>query len=440
MLRHMEFSYSGQRDRGGAAIDFTCESRVGAVERDLPQHRSMVRLMAVALLGLLLGWMVLAITIDRVFALSVPALALFWNPGSADANVRMADLLLQTSTVPGPSIAAHATRSLRRQLLNPGAARLLAMTLAMRGDARRSEALVRYAETMSRRDLPTQMLLIETAVARGDISTALVHYDRAMRASPQARVLMFPVLTAAAADPAIWQPLARRLAQRPQWWRPFVEQFIPRSTSPAALYVVARRTRIWQPPVDDPALLQAIEKRLVALGAYGAAADLFNRAHRLPAGAGAPLRNGGFEQPGGWDPFEWNMVDEPDLAAVRQPSPTAAGGSALFPVASNGRGGDVALQLVMLPPGRYAVTATMGGVTGDPLAFPHLAVRCAGAGGVLLDAAFPAAPDGGRVWQGRFAVPAGCRAQHVVISVGSSLNPSPSSPWIDNIAVRREGQ
>lgn len=396
----------------------------------------------VVVIGLLAGWLVLAITVDRVFAKRSPSIALAWNPGSADANVRVADTLLQSPDLKGvmPRVVRHADRSFGRQPLNPGAVRLLAIAAAAGGREHRAQALAHDAEAMSRRDLPTQLWLIEAAVQRNDIPTALIHYDRAMKGSVQARTLLFPILSAAASDPAIWRPLADFLARRPQWWRAFVDQMVPQSPSPDALYTIARKTGIERPgKTADPFLLQAIEKRLVDLGAYRQAADLFNRAHGRPPAAPSLLGNGKFEQPGGWDPFEWNLVEDPDLSAIRQPS-DRPGGNALYVTATNGKGGDVATQLVLLPPGRYVMTAAVGGVRGDPLAFPRFTIRCARGGGELLDAPFPVSPDAGRGWRGSFVVAADCPAQRVVIRANSSLDPSDALPWVDNITIRPEGR
>ncbi|NTS66793.1 hypothetical protein HRV97_16760 [Sphingomonas sp. HHU CXW] len=408
----------------------------------LPKLGSRLRPALIVVLGLLVGWLVVAVTVDRVFAVRSASLALLFNPGSADANVRVAEELARDglNAAATASIAAHATRALERQPLSPGAARSLGYVVAARGREAQGEALARYAETMSRRDLGTQVWLIETEVQRGNINRALIHYDRAMRTSVQGRELLFPILTAAADDPAIWQPLSRFLEQRPQWWRAFVDQFVPASSSPAALYAIARRSGVVTPGRGDLALAQAIEKRLVDLKAYGAAVDLYNRAHGLPADNAGLLRNGDFERPGGWDPFDWNLFDEPDFSAVRQPSPSPAGGNALFLTTANGRGGDLATQLIMLRPGNYAMTATMGNVGGDPLAYPHFIVRCAADSRELLNARFPTAPEAGRSWRGLFTVPIGCPAQRLVVNAISSLDPSVTVPWVDKIAIHPEGR
>lgn len=391
--------------------------------------------------GLLLGWLVLATTMDRIFARRAPALALAWNSQSADANAYLADQMLQAS--PGAvdgRIAFHAARSLARQPVNPVAARLLAIVASQQRRERRAKHLLSYAEAMSRRDLSTQLLLIESSVARNDIAAALLHYNRALKSNNNARPLLFPILSSAAADPAVWQPLLRILDTRPQWGRPFLQQYVPSSTSPDALYAIARTLGMDRVPSSDPWLLQGVEKRLVDLKSYARAAALYNRAHGRSASDRTPLRNGGFEKPGSWDPFDWNLMDEQDLAALRQPSPAAADGLALFPIATNGRQGEVASQLMLLPPGRYTIDAKVGGVQGDPLAFPQLAVICAADGRMFVQAAFPSSPEKGRLWRQGMTIPADCPAERIVVRATSTLDGQPASPWIDSIVIRRQGE
>lgn len=401
--------------------------------------RVLTRPLIVLIGALLLGWQVLAVTINGVFAHALPGVALFWAPGSADANVALADQLLQADPArPDPRIAALAARSLARQPVNPGAARLLAVVASQHGDERRAASLLRYSEAMSRRDVTAQLMLIQQNVARGDVPAVLRHYNRALDSNDAARAALIPILAKAADEPAIWRPLVPLLASRPQWTREFLLHYVPGAKAPGALYAIARALRLDRAPTPDATVLQSMEKRLVDLGAFAQAAALYNRAHGLPADDRTPVRNGGFEQPGNWDPFDWNLVDDQDLAAVRQPSPAANGGTALFLSATNGRGGEMAVQLTMLPPGRYTVSATVGGVRGDPLAFPQLAIRCVQSGKEVLQAPFPPAPDSGRPWRLPLTVPADCRAQRIILRGTSALDAQPASPWIDNLAITRQ--
>lgn len=216
-------------------------------------------------------------------------------------------------------------------------------------------------------------------------------------------------------------------------------QYIPVSTSPNALYTFAKALKLDRAPPPDPTMLQAIEKRLVDLYAYQQSAALYNRAHGLPADDRTPIRNGGFEQPGNWDPFDWNLIDDENLAGLRQPDPVTKGGTALFPFAANGRGGDVAVQLTLLTPGDYEIKARVGGTRGDPLAFPQLVIRCARDGRELLHAPFPPSPDTGRSWRVGFTIPSSCTAQRIVVRASSGIDGQTTAPWIDDISIRTSG-
>ena len=400
--------------------------------------RAFVRPALIIAGGMLLGWLVLATTMDRIFARAAPKIALFWNPASADANVRAADLLLQNGQISrvDKNVARLAGRSLDRQPVNPGAARLLGIVAAQEGNLPRATHMIQYAETMSRRDLPTQLWLIESSVTRGDVKTALLHYDRALKTNNSSYTLLMPILVKAANDDDVSQSLAVILAQRPQWWRPFLERYAADGTSSQALYAFSRALHLDFAPSPDPGMLQAIEKRLVELFSYDKAAALYAHAHGLTSLDTSTIRNGDFERPGSADPFDWNLVDEENLAGVRQTSPVRGGGNALFLSATNGRGGDLAVQLTMMPPGAYEISAKVGGVEGDPLAFPRLIVRCAKDARELLQVAFPPAPDTGRMWRARLTIPTGCNAQRIVLRATSTLDEQTSSPWIDDIVVR----
>ena len=289
---------------------------------------------------------------------------------------------------------------------------------------------------MSRRDFPTQLWQIENDVARGDVAGALLHYDRALRTTPSAWPTLFPVLAGAADQQPVQAPLLRLLAQAPPWRRPFLERFVPSSRSPVMLFALARTLGLATAQSPDSAMLQTIEKRLTELAAFDDAAALYDRAHPFANASDGRIQNGDFERPGGFDPFDWNLVDEPDLAADRRPSPAPEGGTALFLTAANGRGGEVAEQLLILHPGDHLIGAKVGSVHGDRQAAPRLTLQCVSSGRSLLDQPFPPAPANGVGWQVPFSVPPGCKAERLAVDARSPLVAGDDVPWIDHIVVR----
>lgn len=395
------------------------------------------RALIVTLLCIILFWITAAVTLDRVFARRNPDIALFARQASADAQVRRAEALLDEQlTVSGDRAQTFAIGALMREPVNAAAARTLGLVASARGRDVQAKAAMGYANMLSRRDLLTHLWFIETSVAKADIQGALVHYNQALTTSNRAGDILLPILAAAASDQSIAVPLARRLAQRPRWGRLFMRQFIPVASSADALYRLAGSVGLADRPSLDSGLLQDAERRLVTIGGYRQAGQLYARAHASADPSRQTLRNGDFEAPGGGAPFDWNLRDEPDLAAMRMPGAQPQHGSALFITANNGRGGDVASQMMLLAPGRYLLTALIGGIEGDPLSYPQVIVRCERTNAEFLHTRLPKAPDAGLRWQAEFDVPAACPAQWLVIQAASPLDSQQNQPWIDVVSVQ----
>src|SRR3546814_6235165 len=77
-------------------------------------------------------------------------------------------------------------------------------------------------------------MAIELAVAQGDISGALRHYDIALRTKKNAPELLFPVLTSALPDPAIRTELVKTLGGQPKWAAGFIHHAARSEVDPEA--------------------------------------------------------------------------------------------------------------------------------------------------------------------------------------------------------------
>src|SRR3546814_20250863 len=114
----------------------------------------------------------------------------------APHNGRIAGRLSQTLYRSGASEAdqARAVTIARDALQHDPTAVEAVATLAAdafaRGDQAKGERLLAYSQKLSRRDLRTQLMAIELAVAQGDISGALRHYDIALRTKQHAPELL----------------------------------------------------------------------------------------------------------------------------------------------------------------------------------------------------------------------------------------------------------
>jgi hypothetical protein len=381
--------------------------------------------------GAVLGWFAFAVSADNVLGAKHAALGTGSDPVKA---TQAAELLVRR---PGREQIAQAQRlaeaAVRASPVNVRAIWALGSIAALRNDERTAQRLFAYAETLSRRDLPTQLWLIESAVQHNDVPTALLHYDRALRSNIEAQAILFPVLMGAASQPQIAGPLARLLATRPEWWSVFATAMIatPSSSSPALAFLLGQVRLNLADPVERPLALSAV-LRLVNDGEYARAYQLYRSVTR--SGARRPgVNDGGFDAVPAVPPFDWTFVEEMDLSASREAS---GDGYVLRLHSSQGRAGIVARQLLVLPAGRYRLSFTAGDVSATALARPSVTLSCANDNArQLVRTNAPAARVAGQA-AANFSIPSeGCTAQWLSINVNTAADEQTIEPWIDQISI-----
>jgi len=397
------------------------------------------------LIGLAAGglvlWFVTSFTIAMVFADNAPAVSLRVWPHHAGAKAQMAVNLVgdgRDLQRRAGDIASWARRAIEREPSNVKAIRAFGLASAAQLRQSQASAIFRYSESLSRRDVPTQLWLIEEAVAANDIRRALQHYNRAMLTSLPARTQLNPILAQAAADPAILTPLVRMLEGRPLYWQDTAYAIV--ASCPATRLCVPAifsRMQLNHRSGTERNIMLVGLSRLVGEGAYQQAWSLYER---LPgAQTDGYLRGGGFDRAGGYPPFDWVLSEDPDLIAHMQDgSSDGASGQALFVAANGGKSGEVARQLLLLPPGAYTLAARVGLVPQDEADRPLIEVVCAGAErSSIVRRIFPSASEQPASLVLNFQVPSGCAAQWLVVSVRGSLSGQSSESWIDQMALRK---
>ncbi|RZL29520.1 MAG: hypothetical protein EOP64_00750 [Sphingomonas sp.] len=392
-------------------------------------------------LAALFIWLICASTIGIVLARKSPAasFALGYHTAAAEAAIALAGL----AAYPGANdkaIARHARAALRREAINVDAVVALGTITALTNHTPAAERMFAYAEQLSRRNIPTQLWLIENAVQQGEIEPALAHYDRAMTVSVSTRALLLPVLATAAASPTVARPLARLLVRRPLWWPAAIEQFIA-SPDPVHVLPPAIAALRLRPDVpEERAYLVSAMKRLADAGAAPRAYALY-RAAQPASAAGALLRAGNFEKVGDLPPFDWNLADGANVSGVIQPGGVGSG-SALFLSAEGGGQGEVARQVLLLPTATYGLTATTGNVPQERIDRPRIVISCLSSDkSVLLDQPFATSGEHGAPVAGTITVPGGCTSQLIQIVMHASLDGAGAGamPWIDNIQIAPTG-
>lgn len=395
----------------------------------------MLKILFTLMASALLAWLTLSIGIANVVASSNPQLALKWWSSHAGAMARLGEMQLQSTSRAARSNAEDlARRAVEKDPIQPTSYLLFGLANADRPKVARAAIL--YSEKVSRRELTTQIWLIEDAVSRGDVEQALLHYDVALRTSRKAFDVLIPVLTSATGDKALLAPMARRLSTHPAWEKAFLIEAIgkgPSSVNLATLSELMARTRNpWTPD-----MIGLLITRLVSEGQFQIGKRLYETTFMARGGTQALVHNGDFESAGSATSFDWILLGDDDLWAARVAKGSGDHEFALGLGASAGRGGEVAKQILVLPPGRYVLSASAGGINDASSSRPGLSVVCeTGTRPVLTRVPLGPAGEEGVAVKAVFAVPtAGCPAQRLSIDVQDDMDDNELTPWVDSIRI-----
>lgn len=400
-----------------------------------------IKFAAVAAGLLILLWLSVGVTLTNSSdsRASVAALAIW--PFGAQARDQLAEDILKDEPSAGELVRARelAVAALNRQPLDARAGRLLGLVLALQGDSDGANRAFNYVERLSRRDLTTELFLIERDVSLGRIDGALRHYNHALLTTEAARAVLFPVLSKAVDDPRVLDAVLKVLSKNPLWGRPFLQFAAKETTNFNSLLSISKELGLTASDALDLSIGQTILGRLVSSGDYSDAFALYSFMRRREPPLNKLLRNGDFESDDSAMPFDWWYRTEPTLSAARELRQGNGGTRAgLALAATNDRGGEVAHQLLVLQPGRYRLTAVADGVSANAEDRPQIAVGCAAAGdgnsGGALGAA-PLAAGDGELMALDFTVPSsGCTAQWVSIVIAPAAE---TNAWIDDLKLVR---
>lgn len=290
------------------------------------------------------------------------------------------------------------------------------------------------------RDTQTQIWLLQQAALNGDSRSVIVHGD-ALARRDRARHIIFPLFATAATDASARDLLVEQLVERPSWRTDFLrhlgssnsqapERFIP-------LLVKLARTN--EPPVREEAV--PILQRLVETGKARDGRNLW-LALFLPLGRRQQdfVFDGGFEVPIQQSPvpFEWDLrTNEQGLAVVEVPT-RSAHGKALFVEYDGVSAVDFAAQILVLPPGRYAICAKVLPQSERASRAFSVTLRCSNESAELVST-LPQddRSEGWRNVAATIQIPStGCSTQLLqIVSHPGDYNERVSA-WIDDIAIR----
>lgn len=389
------------------------------------------RLAALGCASGLAAIMTAALAVSGVTRATNPELSLRYLPGDSLALATLAEqLVAQSPDAPPSRSGTLAMAALRQQPLNPKALRVLAVIAAQKSDAKKASALIRLADGQSRRDVGTQLWLIEEAVQRGDTRQALAHYDIALRTHPNAFTTLFPILLTAVDTPQIRQALAPYIRRDELWAPQFMAHAIENSSNLPALVDLL----LGSGGLHDPAASRAqgfnLVNRLISV-------SLFTQARRLYAGIKgtnpARLTDTGFtfgEGASPPDPLNWQLRSDADASG--QFLAGANGRPQLSLLVAPATTATVASKLLFVSPGRYRLSANVPVIDADDGAELRWQLRCPSVGGrPIWSTAIPAGASSADV-----VIPRDCTVQYLDLVAGGGSGTKGISATISQVVLR----
>lgn len=361
-----------------------------------------------------------------------PSRALSAAPGNARALIMMGEVaLLGTQGKPDfMSAERFAKLALRRDSTLGTPYRVLGFAAENRGDDVGAARYIGFAGKLSRRDLASQLWLINVAVARNDVTGALEHFDTALRTSDVAPAILTPILSQALSEPKIVDELAKRLPNSP-WGAQFLTEAIANSKSMMGLVRLAGQLQRQNSPLSVDNMRQ-LANRLIEEKAFALVGPLRGLTPaRLPIGQF--ITDPSFDHPGEIASFDWALGQGGSADVLR--SSDAGGGSKgiAFTVHSD-RAGEVARQLLTLAPGHYRLAVRGRSNINSGEKPPAWSITCADTLQQLTSLDMPMAPPA-RIISIEYDVPGGCHAQSLVLAVRPTEHASGVEGTVDRVAI-----
>ena len=397
-----------------------------------------------------LAWRTAVLAVAAVVALAVgrQSLAVQARRASPEAALRLgsnpenrlrAAMLkgLQTpKRLADPQIARDVRAVLARQPLDAPSLRMLALNAQQRGRPVEARKYALLAQSVTRRETLTQLILAEDAARAANPRGALRHIDMALRGTDQGRTVLFGVLNKAMADPRIRGEMALYVTGGAPWLPDFLDYSVRDGAVGAAntarLLIAAHAER--QPglikPIEPLLLGALVDQREFALarGIRG----LTRRGQADLTGTAAMTR-ATFDRQAG--PFSW----EPLEGAASGASVTYAksGQASVSAFASSGEKDVVLRRTLQLSHGLYRLFERRTAISGDATARMRWRLSCLGKTvtqiwqGPEQPLAYQAGGTAGPT------IPAGCPAQLLELSATGGSGPDGVEVTIGGFDLRR---
>jgi tetratricopeptide (TPR) repeat protein len=315
------------------------------------------RILLVVAISLVGGWLSIALALSGVTRNKSPETALKLLPGESVALAGVADqLFFSTPGKMNTNSVKLATKAIEQQALNAKAIRLLGYAADAEGNDTKAIEFMKMAEKISRRDLGTQLWLIEYYAKQNNAKATLNQYDILLTTKPETRQLLFSRLSSAIDDQGIRAELRRYFRQNRPWMAGFLSYAIGDVESPLGLVNLIVEARGFPKGASSQEQEQSLLGRLVNEKKFGEARRLYD----VIAGANLTrFINPAFDdtdRDSRFGAMGWQISSDPDASGAFVQGKKASDLTlSIFARASTTR--IAASRLLYLTPGRYGFGA-----------------------------------------------------------------------------------
>jgi len=311
---------------------------------------------AVMALAIVAG--VFTIRSGLAFLLATPAtaeLALQIDPTNGDAMSARADEWLKTVNLgdEAASLTAFSRRALEQSPYDVVALRDIGIITAANDDEKGAERLLSLASRLSLRDYLTHAWLLDYRFRTGQITASVREADIVLRQMPENWDIIMPALVALTNDPRVIDPLARTLANKPDWRGTFLYKLSEANPNPPQTFALLRQLKA----LGSAASKEELDQYFVVAAKKTPVRDLYAQwVALLPPSAkdehGALLHDADFAGLDAPPPFGWRLYPREGVYAERGSGPGGMG-SALYASFPGDQETVFANQELVLAPGHY---------------------------------------------------------------------------------------
>ncbi len=289
---------------------------------------------------------------------SRPDLALTLAPGDSGALAAKAERSLASlkNGQQGGAVEAAAKQALVAQAVNPQALRIAGLARELKQDRAGANSRITLASRLSRRELGTQLWLIERGAEQNNLAQTLRHYDSALRTNAAISQMLYPILAQALPDASIRTALVPYVKADPPWIRDFLIHSVYNEVNLTSVSELLLQAGGLGDRGRYKDLKQALLDALVKKGDFREAQRFaaFARPESRPASVSTAFVPKTIDPNA--NPFAWRTFDSAEVSSGFVPS-SDEGRLHLQAWVENSSRQLAASKLLVLGPGRYQIEA-----------------------------------------------------------------------------------